>query len=295
MVLSIFNGSPLSVNNECGEDDIFTGDGTTQTFFLQNKTVAQLGSSIQAGNIIYYQENGGFTVNSGANSFTLSSAPGIGVQIVAPASTTASISAFDQPQVLGVVNPQSNNIPLYVGDITTINNYKYSPLPGYAGIQISCVNLITAGPNPQTSWITFASADASGNAMTFGATGQPLYLPSINAATTVSASAGSSATTLFITAASTNTFQFWPGQFVRINIGNSTQEVCQVIGVNYSNNSLTIAPGGTTYAHSAGETVYACAWKFWLGVFIPTNANSNTAVNAYNLGIQNLNGISARA
>ena len=293
MSLSIYNGTPLISSNQVSVLDLYTGTGSQTTFTVVNKPITDLGYTIQAGNVQYYAFNGGFTINTGANTFTLSSAPGLGTQIVAPGQIQAVVAAFDQPQVLGVTNPETGIIPLWIGDTVTINNFKYYQLPGYPGIQLSVANLIS-GAVPQTSWISFASADASGNAMTFGATGAPLYLPPLDAFTTLSSSLTPGATALFVGAASGGGTQFWPGQYIRINIGNGTQEVCHISNINYGAGIIYLDSGGVTYSHSPGKTIYACAWKFFLSCTIPTNANNNTAVNAYSIGLARLNAIRAR-
>jgi hypothetical protein len=171
-------------------------------------------------------------------------------------------------------------------DPTTINNLSYSNLPIYPGLQISVINMIS-GANAQTSWIQFASADASGNAMTYGATGAPLYLPPLNAFTTLASTTVMGASSLIVGAASSSSNgQFWPGEYIRINAGNPTQEILHTSATNYSTNILTIDGGGTTYSHSPGETIYGCGWKFYMQLIIPLNANNNTAVNVYNLGLE---------
>lgn len=288
MGLGLYNGTPFASSNLVTPDDTFVSDGVTTTYTLVNKTVSQLGSTIQAGNVEYYQYNGGFTTNVGLGTFTLSSAPVAGTQIVAPGVIQAVIAAFDQPVVLGVVNPRVQSVPLWLVDPLTINNFKYEPLPSYPGLQISMVNLIS-GANAQISWIQFASADASGNALTYGATGAPLYLPPLDGFTTFSASASSSQVTLSVA----STAGFWAGQYVSLNIGGSSQEVVHVISL-ASPTAINLDPTGCTFPHYSGEIVYACGWKFWAQATIPVNANNNTPVNLYNLGLQRLGAIRAR-
>jgi hypothetical protein len=291
--LSFYGGTPFVSSNQIDLVDTYTAPGGVATFYLTNKTVPSLSSTIQAGNLEYYQFNGGFTTNQSNQSFTLATNPPIGTQMVAPGINQLVLSAFDQDTVLGVSNPRTASIPIWLVDPTTINNYKYSNLPSYPGLQISVVQLIS-GSNAQPSWIQMASADASGNAMTYGATGGSLYLPSIDAFTTLASTCTAGSNLLYVVAASGATTRFWPGQYISLNIGNSTSEIVHVISINYSTNVLTIDPSGVTYTHSPGETVYACGWKFWMQCTIPLNANSNTAVNLYNLGLQRLGAIRAR-
>lgn len=285
--LTFYAGTPFVASNEVSLDDIYVSDGVTTTYVLVNKTVADLGSTIQAGNVEYYQFNGGFTIDQGSNSFTLAFAPPIGTQIVAPGNIQAVIAAFDQPEVLGVVNPQTASIPLWLIDKTTINNFRYDPLPTFPGIQISIVNLIT-GCNAVPGWFQMASANPSGNVMTYGATGAPLYLPSISGSATIVGSV--SATQNVITVSSSA--GFWPGGYITVNIGASSAEDLHVIGV--SGNNLILDPTGVTYSHSPGELVFSTGFKLFLQVNIPTNANNNQAVNLYNCALQRLGAIRAR-
>lgn len=285
--LGFYNGTPFAVSNKVTENDYYVSNGVTTTYTLVNKSAAALGSTIQAGNVEYYQFNGGFTVNTGANTFTLSTAPPLGTQIVAPGSIQAVVAAFDQPSVLGVVNPQTASIPLWIIDKTTINNYRYDPLPTYAGLQISVVNLIT-GCNAIPGWFRLASADASGNSLTYGATGAPLYLPGIIGQGTLTAPATASQSVLTVS----STAGFWPGGYVSVNIGASSVEDLHVIAI--SGNNLILDPTGVTYAHASGELIFATGFKFFLQVSIPENANNNTAVNLYNCALQRLGAIRAR-
>lgn len=287
MVLSFYSGTPFASNYQVTVVDTFTSNGTAGPYVLVNKTISQLAATITAGAVEYYAYNGGFTINSGANSFTLSSAPVAGIQIVAPGVNQVVIAAFDQDTVLGVTSPRTQSVPVWIIDPDTINNFKYEPLPTYPGLQISVVQLIT-GSNAQPSWIQFASADASGNALTFGATGAPLYLPAIDGFCTLTASSSSSQITLLISA----TAGFYSGCYASIDVGTVTQEVVHVISVGAS--SLNIDPTGTTYAHSASSLVFNAGYKFWIQGTIPLNANSNTPVNLYNLGLQRLGAIRAR-
>lgn len=294
MSLDFFAGSPLISSNLIDKDDVFVGNGVTATFTISNKAISRLADSVQFGNTVYYAFNGGFTVNTASSTFTLSSIPTVGTQGVAPGQTQAVVAAFDQNQVLGVTNPRVAEIPLYLGDPTNINNLKYYNLPAYPGLRISVVNLIT-GANAQTSWIQLTSAGAaSGNALTYGATGAPLYLPPLDAFTTLASSLTPSSSSMTVVAASGNGTLFWPGQYVRINIGNSTQEILHITSINYSTGVMTLDGGGPVYSHSPGETIYACAWKLWLKCTIPENANSNTPANLYNIGLSRLGAVRAR-
>lgn len=289
--LKFYLGTPFTPNNIVSLDDLFVGNGTQTTFTLANKSISDLGESIQVGNTIYYSYNGGFTTNAASGTFTLATAPGIGAQVTAPGMEQVVIAAFDQPTVLGVVNPQTAYKDIYLVDPLSINNYKYENLPTYPGIQVSVVQTIS-GTVAQTSWTSLASADASGNALTYGATGAPLYLPPLDGFATLLTSVSSTAPILTISSSASSGL-FWPGNYILINPGASSQEILHVIAI-WGSNQLVLDPTGVTYPHYSGELVFACGWKAWLQLNIPTNANNNTPVNMYNLALQKLCAIRAR-
>lgn len=285
--LSFYSGTPFTPNNQVDLVDLFTSSGATATYYLTNKTLPELGSTIQAGGIQYYEFNGGFTTNPASASFTLATIPPVNTQIVAPGVNQLIAAAFDQPVVVGISNPTVATIPVWLIDPSTINNYVYNPLPTYSGIQLSVVQMIS-GSSSQPNWYSFASADASGNSMSYGASGAPLYLPAISAVTRLVGTVTGSQSVLTTQAASS----FMPGSYISINIGASSQEILHVIAV--QGNDLVLDPTGVTYPHYNGELIFHCGWKFFMKLVIPDNANNNTPVNLYNLGLQRLGAIKAR-
>jgi len=99
MSIVIFSDESFSAGSQLDPVDTFVGDGVTTTFVLVNKSVQRLGATIQAGGTLYnfYNTTGAtFTTNALLNSFTLSSAPPAGAQIVAPGITQLVSAAFDQ-------------------------------------------------------------------------------------------------------------------------------------------------------------------------------------------------------
>ena len=292
MPLLFYNSSAFGSQSALNPVDLFTAPGSTNTFTLVNNTVATLGATIQAGATEYYQGNGGFTTNAASGTFTLAQTPPVGTQIVAPGANKLTISAFDQSTVLGVSNPRVQQTAFWMMDISSIRYYEYNPLPSYPGIFVNAVQCIN-GVGAQTSWIQFACADASGNSMTYGATGAPLYLPAITAVTTLSTTLTAQVSSLLglqVTSASS----FIPGAYVVINVGNVTQEVLHIISVDSVDNILYTDTGGTSYTHYAGEYIYLSGFKAFMQLTIPVNANNGGAINLYNLGLLRLGAISAR-
>jgi hypothetical protein len=245
-----------------------------------------------AGSTEYYFYNNGFTINSGANSFTLAATPPVGTVVVAPAINQFAIAAFDQPTVAGVSNPLQQTQPFWMMDISTINNFKYTGLPNSPGIYINAVQQIN-GVGAQTSWISFACSNASGNAMTFGATGAGVYTAPISAFTTLASTVSAMASAMMafpVVSASA----FYPGDYFVINIGNATQELLHIISVDSTNNILYSDTGGTSYIHYASELIFACGRKFWMQLTVPVNANNGNPESLFNLTLNKLGAIQSR-
>lgn len=282
---SFYSGTPFTPNNQVDLLDTFVTTATA-TYGLTNLTTSNLGATIQAGGTQYWQYNGGFTTTP-PNLFTLASIPPVGTQMVAPGVNQVVIAAFDQDTVLGVSNPREQSVPVWLIDHTTINNFKYDVLPTYPGLQISVVQLIS-GSTAQPSWFQMASADASGNAMTYGASGAPLYLPAVKNIGSLSNSCLAGATSVTVAASA----GWMAGMYITLSLGASNSEDVHVIAT--SGNTLILDPTGTTYSHSASDLVYHIGWKFWLKITVPLNANNNQPVNMYNLGLQRLGAIASR-
>lgn len=276
-MLKIFRDATFSIVNEIDLVDTFTGNGVTTSFTLSNKVGLRIGASVQAESIVYNRYNGGFTL--AGDTFTLSSAPPSSSQIVAPGISALVMAAFDQAVVDGVVNPRVKETSFYVGNIDDIHNEYYEQLPATPGISLLFTDLISAA-GAQTSWVQLACAtqDLAGTAMTYTATGATLYTAELSAFGTVASSMWAGTTSLITNTASS----FYIGDYIIINRGDVTQEVCKIVA--RSGTTLTIT--ATNYAHSVGVPVYACARKFWAKLTIPLNATGNVAANFYDMGLR---------
>lgn len=261
--------------------DTFTGNGVSATFVLVNKSVQRLGSTIQVEGNQYYQYNGGFTKDIGTNSFTLSVVPTFGARVVAPGISQLVFPVFDQNVVSGVTNPRQFELPVWIGDGTEIQNQYYLNLPQNAGIEISLVDLVSS-TGAQVNWGQFAAASTTtGAALSYGATGVPLYTAGLSAFGVLSASAAAGASSIFCTTASA----FTVGDYVIFNIGNSSQEVRKISSI-VNSTGFMIFTTLFDFNHLSNETVINCGRKFWCKITIPTNATNNTAVNFYDLAIR---------
>ena len=277
MALGLYSKLPFTSETLINLVDLFTGDGLTETFDLTNLSVNQLGSTIQFNGTQYVMANGGFTENP--DGFTLSSAPPLDSQGIAPGQLTLLWdNLFDQPQVGGTPLPQSQAIAAYLADPNEIFNYQYVGFPNTPGIGLTVVNCVSSAA-AQTTWVQMACADSNGNALSYGATGAPLYLAPIQAFGTLASSSVPLDTNILCD----NAGDFIPGDFILINAGQLTQEIVQITGFT-SPNIFTVS--ALTFLHNLGETIYACGRTVWFKCTVPTNATSGQASNFYNLAMQ---------
>lgn len=279
MALKYYRELPWNISTRLGPVDTYTGGGGVSTFTLVKKTANDLASTVQADSTLYYQYTGGLTKNTVNNTFTLSSAPPNGSQIVAPAIGALVANAFDQDTVSGVTNPRVAEVPFWIGDIDEIHLYKYTNLPQNTGIKVSIVDLVS-GAGASISWCQLACSNANGVALTYAATGDPLYMRAIQTFGTISASTLAGTTVIPTTQASS----FVAGDYIMINIGNSTQEHRQIFTVQASG-SLTLATA-TDFVHQSGETLFQNGYKCFLKVTVPTNAANNTATSLWDIGLK---------
>lgn len=278
MSLEFYYDESFSLASNLDPVDTFTGDGTA-TFTVTKKSGSELAATITAGNVQYYQFNGGFTKSG--DDFTLSTSPSIGSQIVAPGLIALTFSAFDQSVVSGVTNPQVSEIPFYLGDPDTIHLKTYTNLPQYTGIRITVQDLVS-GSGAELSWIQLACSDAaSGLATTYAATGEELLTSALYATGTLSASSAAGASSITVSGASGE--GFWAGDYVIINIGESTSEIRKISSVSGDTINFFTA---FDYSHLEDETAYTMGRKFWAKVTIPENAANNQAFTFWDLGLR---------
>lgn len=276
MALHYYLEETLNSGSQIDPLDSFTGNGSSATFTLVYKDATRLGSTVTVESTQYYQYNGGFT--KGSNSFTLSSTPVTNAQIVAPGITALTASAFDQDVVDGETNPRVTEVPFYLADTNEIHLQYYTNLPSAPGLEISLVNMVSSF-GADLTWCQLACANVDGTAGTYGTAGAGLYTSAIQSFGTVSASATAGASSINCSNSST----FIPGDYVIINIGNSTREIRKVSSVTSTAINFTTA---FDFAHYTGETIYACGRKFWMKVTIPTNAANNLPTNFYDVGLK---------
>lgn len=282
MALRLYYATPFVNTYEVDKVDTYTGDGTTTTFTLLNKTTSNLGGTIQFDLNYYVRGLGGFTTPT-TTTFTTSSAPPLNSQGVAPGVTTYTFNLFDQLNVPGWPQQPSNvdEEPFWLidSDPVSIVTNKYEAVPSNPGIAIFIQNMVTAA-GAQTTWMQLACADAAGNALTYQATGTTLYTSNILAFSLLSASASAASTNILQLLANTAT-AFSAGDYIFVNPSFSTGEITQITG--FIGDGLVTT--GFNYNHYGGEGVYACGRKFWGKCTMPVGVLTGVANNFYNLGV----------
>lgn len=268
---------PFIPQNKLDLLDTFVGNGVQTGFTLVRKSTTFMAASVQAGTLYYSRYNNGYTINN-SSTFTFSTAPANGAQIVVPGVSTLVFTGYDQSSVPGVTGSANViDVPFYLADDgSTIASTTYLAAPGQNGIALFFSNQATAA-GAQTSWSQLSCADASGNIIGYAATGTTLYVGEMFGFTTLSASAAAGATTFVVNAASAIT----TGDYIWVNLGNGTQENVKVTNVSGS----TITIGGFNYDHFAGETVFVTGRKYWARITIPINALGGIPGNLINLGL----------
>ena len=285
--INVYYNEPFDDSTIVDVNDTFIGTGAQTTFTLSQKTNLLLGATIQAGNVLYYFYNGGFTKDSTID-FTLSSPPGAGVGIVATGLSYLPFKAYDQSPISGVANPLVSEIPFFIGKDDTYLK-KYIASVGYGGIQLSFVDQVSGDVVADATWMSIASAtqDFAGTAMTY--VSGPVLTADISAFCTVSGNVG--ATSTILSGNSSNAVaEFIDGDYIIINRGGITQEIRKFLSA--SSVAMIISP--LTYDHYTGETVYASYRKFWGRCQVRESAVDNQATNFFNVALNVIGSIESR-
>lgn len=277
MALRIYNNDNFSLGNQAIQPSTYTGDGSTDTFTLEHGTTSvNIADTIQVDLDYYLRALNGFSFPT-VNTIQISEAPPLNSQVLVPGNNAVVFSAFDQVDISGVTSPANvQEVAFWVADdgaglTTTI----YDSMPGTPGVGILFTNLVTAA-GAQTSWLQLACANASGDALTYQATGTTLYTGKYSGFTAMASACTALATTLLTTTASST--DFVAGDYIRINPGGGTQEDVQITAK--SGNTLTIT--GTNFPHSAGEFIFMVGRKFWARLELPVGILGSAPASFYN-------------
>jgi hypothetical protein len=278
MTLAYFNNTPLSTATQMGQNDYFIGDGSTVNFTLVNNTFITLANTVQVENS-YFTRSGGGVTGSGSL-MTLSSAPAVNADVVAPNSNYGYLSAYDRP-VTGVSNSQVVSGVFHLADIADIETQYYQNAPGLSGIESYFTQRITSG-GALPSWFQFAplNVDMSINTSAWGSAGSPLYMAHpFSGASTLNGSVSSGATSIVLTSAS----GFYAGQWIKISDGGNS-DIVWIESI--SSNTLNIVGGESLgFSHANGVNVFSCGSGVGIQMTVPLYAGGGIPLNLFNCSL----------
>lgn len=282
MALNFWTDFPFITPNKMILLDTYTSDGTS-TYTLRGKSSPFVGGTIQADATLYFRYLNGFSFPT-AQTFTLSSSPPVGAQIVVPGTVGLNFDIFDATDVPGQTSPANvKEVAFYLADdgLTTANILinSYNPVSGNPGIAIFFQNMATAA-GASTAWCQLSCADASGAVIGYQATGTTLYTAPLQAFSSLIASSAALSTSMTLLSASGG---FYAGDYVIVNPGGGTQETVKILALNQFTGVCTIT--GFNYDHSAGEQVFVCGRKFWAKGTLPIGILGGVAQSFINLGL----------
>jgi hypothetical protein len=279
LALRVYRQFPFIGSNEIRRVDTATADGGT-VYPLTNNSSVNVGDTIQADFDYYSRALNGFSFPT-ISSVELSTAPEVGAQILIPGNTYLLFDVFDQVNVSGVDSPANEEeVTFYVADDgSDLTTQIYDPMPGTPGIGILFSNLVTAA-GAQVSWMQLACADASGNVLTYQATGTTLYTAPLDGFTQLAASGAAGTTTLLTVSGSATSF--YAGDFITLNPGGPNEEDVRITAK--VSNTFTIT--GTNFDHSPGENIFTKGRQCYAKVTVPVGILNQVAANLINLGLQ---------
>jgi len=284
MALLFYNNTPFNSGTALDALDFGTGDGSTTTFPVINKTGTRVGSTVEFGSTEFFRNTGGVVISG--NNVILNSPPINGSQGVIPGVQALVLSAFDNDSVpiVPTINspaPRQSAQKFFIINMDDIAIKQHNAAPSSNGINVFFAdNISNVGPN--LSWVQLACADpVTGAMMTPLATGVTLKLPPISAFSPLASSISAGQPLIYVVAAS----GFTPGAYCLLNPGQVNQEEVHVTAVNTSTNILTI-DSNLNFAHTTSENIYHNGWAAWALMTVPVNATNNTAQNYYNLGLE---------
>lgn len=288
MALKIYTQPVFVPAYEVGRVTWLTGDGVNDTFDIQFGTSVNAADTVQVDLEYFARYLGGLSFPT-TTTFQVSEVPAQNSQIVLPSNSYVLQSAYDQVFIEGAPDPANvSDVTFYVAeDGTGLTTNIYDSLPGEPGIGILLSNLVTAA-GAQLSWCQLACADASGNVLTYQATGTTLYTAKYGGFTQLASACNPLATTLLTTSASSTLFV--PGDYIRLNPGGGNQEDVRITAK--STNTLTIS--GTNFAHVAGENVFMVGRQFYWRITLPPDVLEGDPASFINLAIAVENSVESR-
>lgn len=281
MSLRLYIDETFNIGSEVDLVNTFVGNGVQVNFILTVSSTARLASTIQAESTQYLQFTGGFTKDSGTNSFTLNSAPPPGSQIVAPGLNAITATVFDQEVVEGVDDPRIAIVNFCLGDGDEIHLYKWNSAPAYDGIRLTVVDVISA-VGASTTWCQLATAKLDGTYEWLDAE-EALEVGPITAGGTMTSSILAGSTGIIVDVPT----QFAPtvGGYIKLAPGTPSEEIRIVTSVNTSTGLVTLSTP-TDFAHLSGQFAFHIGWPIAIKVEVPEDVTGNTANNFFDLAVR---------
>lgn len=270
-MIKLYGQTPFGVGTEIDENDYFSGDGTTKTRTLLRKTTTFLGDTIQAGNVFYRKNNGGF-ITPTSSQFTLNSAPSLFTVIIAPPVLRATFKAYDQLTVPGQTNPNISETELWLADIEDIQTTSWQKPLGTSGISFQMVDK-DPDNGPIATWFQLALANPDGTPGSYGSPGAAILLSDIDGYSTTTG-AQTAGDILFNVADGTQ-FQQGGYAFIGDDFTQETIGITTIVG-----NVLHTTPLANSYL--SGTNSFDNGRKVWVKMTVPED--SGGPINWLNIG-----------
>lgn len=282
MSLYVYTAEPFITTNRAGQSSTFTTNGVSATYDVEDTPMAEVGGTVEYGNVQKRLYNGGFTKDDGDETVTFNEVPPAGLQGVIPATRAIVFDSYDTDTVSGVVDPRICVSYAYIGNVDDIANYSYIAKTGVTGIRFYVQDNITS-VGPDVSWYQMAVCDASGVAGTYMATGATASMNPISATAALAASGASGSWTITLTGTGSGTDIFQAADYIIINPGEVTSEIRRINSI--AGNVLTLT-SGLDSNHDADEGVFVCVRQYAIKQTVPEGATLGEAQTFWNATLE---------
>lgn len=279
--INIYNTELFVDATTVDQVDTFLTDGGS-AYSVTHKNISRVGSTVEVSSNSYRLNEGGFTKDVTNSKIDLSVTPASGLQGIIPGATEIVFDTYDTDAVSGVTNPRICETHFWIGNPDIISTYSFQPRLGATGIPIFFADNITS-IGPTTSYFQLATCNASSVTGTYSAAGSGITMLPVSASATVAASGASGVWTLLVSGTGSGTNEFQAADYVIINPGNITSEVCRIGTI--SGNTLNFTSGMNS-SHAIAETVYVFAREFAAKETVPEGATGGQAQTFYNMSLK---------
>ena len=261
MSLRFFRNDPFIDSTLCDPVNTFTGDGETTQFVLYgNLNRFTVGALCSVNDTILERNQDAFTLDQIEvdeeffDVINFASPPEDNSLIIVAGLNSLVLTSYETE------GSRIIQKPFYLIDNNEIQIYEYFERTGQPGIEISFTDIYGSG-QADPSWFQIAPANPDGTAGTYEAGGDSLFIDPIQAKTTLFRSELPLATEILLD----DPDEFAEGDFITINAGFSTQEICRITELSGQTATIT----GFNFSHNLGETIHACGVQGWVKVTVP--------------------------